>query len=188
MSSFLLTHLYEFFGALLGCSMQGMTGFKAYSGRASMAEVHKFMDLGKPEMDYFVTQVGLAAASFGVAKDDITTVAEALNSIFNVACGPPTTVIKAQGPQLQSICIDQATCPKAPKDAMCDKYPTVMKPSNATGTMMPSGTATGTASGTNMPSGTSTNMPSGSTAPTAAAAANGYSFAAAVAGVAAFLL
>jgi hypothetical protein len=164
--------------------MQGMAGFKAYNGRASMADVHKFMDLGKPEVDYFVTQVGLAAASFGVAKDDITAVAESLNSIFNVACGPPTTVIKAQGPQLQSICVDRSTCLVAAKDPMCDKYPTVMEPGNATNTMMSSSTASGTASGTNMPSGTAT----GTTVPTAAAAVNGHSLAAAIAGLAAFLV
>ncbi|KAG8414113.1 hypothetical protein J3458_011763 [Metarhizium acridum] len=181
---FLLTHLYEFFGSLTGCSMQGMAGFDAYSGHASMAEVHKFMDLGKPEMDYFVAQVGLAAASFGVAKDDVTAIADSLNAVFNVACGPPTTAVKAQGPQLQSICIDQSTCPKAAKDPMCDRYPAVVKPSNATGTTMPSGStsATGTASGTTVPSGT------GSAVPTAAAAVNGYSLAAAVAWLAAFLV
>ncbi|KAH0602093.1 hypothetical protein MHUMG1_00972 [Metarhizium humberi] len=181
---FLLTHLYEFFGSLTGCSMQGMAGFDAYNGQASMAEVHKFMGLGKPEMDYFVTQVGLAAASFGVAKDDISAIADSLNSVFNVACGPPTTVVKAQGPQLQSICIDQSTCPKAAEDPMCDMYPAAVKPGNATGTMMPSGSmsATGTASGTNMPSGT------GSAVPTAAAAVNGYSVVAVVAGLAAFFV
>lgn len=164
--------------------MQGMAGFDAYNGHASMAEVHKFMGLGKPEMDYFVTQVGLAAASFGVAKDDISAIADSLNSVFNVACGPPTTVVKAQGPQLQSICIDQSTCPKAAEDPMCDMYPDTVKPGNATGTMMPSGSmgATGTASGTNMPSGT------GSAVPTAAAAVNGYSVVAVVAGLAAFFV
>lgn len=164
--------------------MQGMAGFDAYNGQASMAEVHKFMGLGKPEMDYFVTQVGLAAASFGVAKDDISAIADSLNSVFNVACGPPTAVVKAQGPQLQSICIDQSTCPKAAKDPMCDMYPAAVKPGNATGTMMPSGSmsATGTASGTNMPSGT------GSAIPTAAAAVNGYSAVAVVAGLAAFFV
>jgi hypothetical protein len=159
-----------------------MTGFDAYKGRASMFEVHKFMGLGKPEMDYFVTQVGLAAASFGVAKDDVSAVADSLNSIFNVACGPPTAVIKAQGPQLQSICIDLESCPKAAKDPQCDKYPAVVKPQN--GTMMPSGTMTPTGSSTNMPSGSST----ATAVPTAGAAVNGYSLVAAAAGFAAFLM
>ena len=39
--SMLLTHLYEFFGVLLGCSDVGMKGFPAYAGDASMYEVHK---------------------------------------------------------------------------------------------------------------------------------------------------
>lgn len=189
---FLLTHLYQFFGSLLGCSMQGMPGFDAYGGHASMYQVHKFMDLGKPEMDYFISQVGLAAASFGVAKDDITAVANALNMLFNMACSPPTTVIKSQGEQLQAICIDQTTCPKA-QNAQCDKYAAASKPQSATmamsGTTMPTGTngmstgANGMATGTN-------GMPAGTTAPTAAAVVNGYSFAAAAAaaGLAAFLL
>lgn len=37
----LMTHLYEFFGSLLGCSTIGMKGYPAYSGSASMYEVHK---------------------------------------------------------------------------------------------------------------------------------------------------
>ena len=37
----LLTHLYEFFGTLLGCSEQGKDDFSAYNGEASMYEVHK---------------------------------------------------------------------------------------------------------------------------------------------------
>lgn len=36
----LITHLYEFFGALLGCTMQG-GDFPAYDGEASMYSVHK---------------------------------------------------------------------------------------------------------------------------------------------------
>ena len=39
----LLTHLYEFFGTLLGCSHVGMAGFDAYAGDASMYEVHKYV-------------------------------------------------------------------------------------------------------------------------------------------------
>lgn len=147
------------------------------------------MGLGKPEMDYFIAQVGLAAASFGVAKDDITAVAKSLNTAFNMACSPPATIIKDQGEQLQAICIDQSSCPKAEK-AQCDKYAAVVKPSNATS--MPSGSSMPT--GTSMPTGSSmssgTQMPSGtaSSVPSSAAAAGGYSFAAAAAGLAAFLL
>ncbi|KAG5981266.1 hypothetical protein E4U55_003122 [Claviceps digitariae] len=186
---FLLTHLYQFFGSLLGCSMQGMAGFDAYSGHASQYEVHKFMDLGKPEMDYFITQVGLAAASFGVAKDDITAVAESLNLIFNRACSPPTTVIKSQGEHLQSICINQSSCLKAEKP-QCDKYAAAVKPQANNSTMsmgggsMPSGSSDMPSGSSDMPSGTS----SPSSMPTGGAVSDTFSFAAAAAGLAAFLL
>ena len=41
-SSMLLTHLYEYFGILLGCSQVGISAaFPAYGGDSSMYEVHK---------------------------------------------------------------------------------------------------------------------------------------------------
>ena len=179
--------------------MQGMTGFDAYGGDASMYEVHKFMDLDKSQVDYFVTQVGLAAQSFGVAKDDITAVADALNGAFNVKCGAPMTIVKSQGMQLQSICIAD-DCTQA-KNATCDKYDKAVMPSavsmsmaSGTGSMMPSGTGsmmpTGTSggSGGSGGSGSSSASASASAVSSAAAVANGYSFAAAAAGFAAFLL
>ncbi|KAH7134542.1 hypothetical protein B0J13DRAFT_641053 [Dactylonectria estremocensis] len=181
---FLLTHLYQFFGSLLGCSMQGMSGFDAYTSESSMYKVHKFMDLDYAEVTYFVTQVGLAAASFGVAEDDIKGVATALNSLFNVRCAPATTVIKAQGSQLQSICIAES-CPLA-MDGVCSKYDTPVEPKNATVTgsstaTMTSGTAmtgTETATGTGVAQATSTG----------AAAAVGLGWAGIAVGFAAFML
>lgn len=41
MNSKLLTHLYEYFGVLLGCTMEGKTGYPEYSGQASQGKVHK---------------------------------------------------------------------------------------------------------------------------------------------------
>ena len=38
---FLLTHLYEFFGLLLGCTKVGSKDFPAYGGDPSMYNVHK---------------------------------------------------------------------------------------------------------------------------------------------------
>lgn len=146
-----------------------------------LKQVHKFMDLGKPELDYFISQVGAAAASFGVAKDDITAVADALNSIFNVRCGPPTTAVKANGDQLQSICIAD-NCMEA-KNPMCDKYEKAVMPSAAS-----SGMASGTGSMTMSPTGSSTGTGTMAPVPTGAAAANGLSLAAAAVGVAAFFL
>ncbi|KAG6069279.1 hypothetical protein E4U33_004897 [Claviceps sp. LM78 group G4] len=210
---FLLTHLYDYFGSLLGCSMQGMAGFEAYNGQASMYEVHKFMGLGKPEMDYFIAQVGLAAASFGVAKDHVTAVADSLNKAFNRACSPPATIIKSQGEHLQAICIDQSSCLKA-ENAQCGKYEAVVKPQagNATmgGAMSSGGSGTGMPSATNgmssggngmpaatngmssgadgMPAATTDGKPASSSVPTAGASVDRYSFAAVAAGLVAFLI
>ncbi|KAI0019794.1 hypothetical protein F4780DRAFT_405044 [Xylariomycetidae sp. FL0641] len=200
---FLLTHLYQFFGSLLGCTEQGMPGFDAYTGHASMYEVHKFMDLDAAEFGYFVQQVGLAAASFGVADADVKAVGAALNTLFGYRCAPPATAVKAQGPQLQSICVAE-DCPLA-HDAVCARYDDdLQEPKSATSTlsampssMMPAGAsswsvapmptmsagsmmnATGSMTGT---------MSSPTMIPTAAAAANGFSIAAAAGGLAAFFL
>ncbi|KAK0388978.1 hypothetical protein NLU13_2555 [Sarocladium strictum] len=185
---FLLTHLYEFFGSLLGCSQQGMSGFAAYTADPSMYDVHKFMNLNDAEMTYFITQVGMSAASFGVAEADVTAVGESLGKIFNVRCAPAAEVIKAQGPQLQSICIAD-DCPLA-ENAVCDKYDKAVEPqpassSNATA----SGTSTVAATGTGMkPTGTGTSTGAPGTVETGAAAAHGLSVAALIAGLAAFAL
>lgn len=114
--------------------MQGGPGFDLYDGQASMYKVHKFMRLNNAEVTYFIQQVGLAAASFGVAAKDIQAVATALNTIFNVRCAPPVQVIKAQGPQLQSICIDAKTCKLAP-GAHCDMYENLPPPDMASPSM-----------------------------------------------------
>ncbi|KAK8039053.1 hypothetical protein PG993_007464 [Apiospora rasikravindrae] len=188
---FLLTHLYQFFGSLLGCSQQGMPGFDAYTAAASMYKVHKFMDLNPAEVGYFIQQVGMAAASFGVAEDDVKAVGTALNSLFGYRCAPPATAIKAQGPALQSICIDGA-CPISPMaNGTCDPaYEPVLVPVNTTSNATKAapgsqGTATMSGDGSGMMP-TMSSKPS--TVPTAGATAYGVSFAAAAAGVAALLI
>ncbi|KAF7719076.1 Uncharacterized protein PECH_000260 [Penicillium ucsense] len=168
---FLMTHLYEFFGSLLGCSQYGMKGFPEYSGDASMYKVHKYMVLDPYQMGYFIEQVALSAASFGVAESDIMAVGEALGSLFNYRCEPKKTVIKAQGPQWQSICTDQS-CPLA-DNATCSAYEMVPQPAVANATLAMgegrnasmSGSATPTMSG----SMTGTASPSATTSFNAAA-------------------
>lgn len=129
------------------------------------------MDLSYAEVGYFITQVALSAASFGVAQSDLMIVGTALGSIFDVRCAPPTIVIPAQGAQLQSICTD-STCPLA-MNASCALYQTnITEPASVTmSSMMATGTATSTASSSSM----------SATASTAAGAAGAYP-----AGVAAF--
>lgn len=78
------------------------------------------MALDPYEIGYFITQVGLSAASFGVAQSDINVVANALFSLFSYKCSPPATVVPSQGAVLESICVD-VTCPADP-NAMCGLY------------------------------------------------------------------
>jgi hypothetical protein len=85
------------------------------------------MDLDKYQVYYFIEQVGLAAASFGVADSDIAAVAMALENLFYYRCSPPTTVIPAQGPALQAICIAD-NCPIAPTGATCAAYAAATQP------------------------------------------------------------
>ncbi|KAK3938845.1 hypothetical protein QBC46DRAFT_459999 [Diplogelasinospora grovesii] len=202
---FLLTHLYQFFGPLLGCSHYSMPGFPKYGGDASMYEVHKFMDLDSSEMGYFIQQVALAAASFGVATDDIRAVGTALNGLFNIRCGPATEVIPGTGAQLQSICVAE-DCQLSP-NATCDKYESVFPPASASSTtmsgsmssttMMMSGSSsmsmtmsgaatTATTTGT-MTASMSSSTPTSSVV-TAGAAATGLSLMAVAGGFAALLL
>ena len=82
----------------------------------SVLHNYRFMSLDPAEVGYFISQVGLAAASFGVASSDITIVANALVSYFDYRCTPPMTIVPGAGPQLQEICGDP-TCPVAPTPA-----------------------------------------------------------------------
>ena len=140
----LLTHLYQYFGTLLNCSMQGNNDFPAYQGDASQYSVHKYMALNSSQVGYFIQQVGLAATSFGVTTDDVTAVGKALTSLFDVKCAAATTIIPAQGPQLQSICIT-SDCMQA-ANATCPAYAAVQEPGVANMTLaMGEGNASSTA-------------------------------------------
>lgn len=180
---FLLTHLYEFFGTLLGCTQQGMAGFDAYGGNPSMYSVHKFMDLGEAELTYFITQVALAAKSFGVADADITTVGTALTNAFGMKCAAPVEIVKGSGPQAQAICIGTG-CPQA-SPAACSAYDaSVAMPTTcaATSGSMTSGAATMTSGAATMTSGAASGTTKPTTVPSAGAAvANGVQVALAAA-------
>lgn len=184
------------------------SAFPAFSGHASMYDVHAFMDLGPEEVGYFITQVANSAASFGVTDDDLKVVGAALNGLFANRCSPPATAIPAQGPQLQAICID-AACPIASPTASCAAYNNsvaAVPPKNHTGaagsgnsTTTSSGTATKTGGSATLTSGSghasstsSTTATGGTTSPTSVStsggAAVGMSFLALVAGFAALVL
>lgn len=114
-----------------------------------MYEVHKFMDLDAYEVGYFITQVGYAAASFGVAPSDIEYVAGALNKLFNYKCSPPTSVLPNEKPELQAICI-ASSCPEAPTPS-CSLYAAAVMPASGNSSNMytskPTASSTGSAMG-----------------------------------------
>ncbi len=114
------------------------------------------MDLSYAQVGYFITQVALSAASFGVAQDDLKIVGAALGATFDFKCSPPTTVIPAQGPQLQSICTGDG-CP-LDANATCALYQTnITMPSAASMSATP--TKSMGASSTASATGTSSSKP-----------------------------
>ena len=144
----------------------------------------RFMDLSLAEVSYFIEQVAMSAASFGVAQSDLMVVGTALMNAFGYRCEAPITIIPAQGPQLQSICIDD-TCPLAP-NSTCASYNATMKPAIANSTLVPNATASASGSSTSGAATSTGSMPA--TVSTAAGATYGMSFAAVAGGLAALFL
>ncbi|KXT10374.1 hypothetical protein AC579_1188 [Pseudocercospora musae] len=120
----LLSHLYSYFAALLGCSQFGAK-VKPYSGDASMYSVHRYMALDEKQFGYFITQVGLSASSYGVSKEDVGTIAKALMDTFGYRCSKPAGAVPPTTKALQSICT-KASCPLA-KDCDCSLYETILE-------------------------------------------------------------
>ncbi|KAM3413812.1 hypothetical protein BST61_g10495 [Cercospora zeina] len=115
----LVSHLYSYFAGLLGCSQFGKT-VSPYAGSTSMYETHKFMDLDSLAVGWFIQQVGLSAASFGVSADDVAAVGKSLSDTFGKRCSPPASVPASAKPMLQAICI-APDCPLA-KMPVCSAY------------------------------------------------------------------
>jgi hypothetical protein len=109
MYSNLLTHLYQFFGTLLGCSKIGTRDFSTYAGDKSRYQVHQDMALDASQAGYFITHVGLSASLFGVATADVEAVGMTLRDFVRVPVSP-AVVVPSQGPQLQSVCIEVCCC------------------------------------------------------------------------------
>ncbi|CCG81443.1 protein of unknown function [Taphrina deformans PYCC 5710] len=116
----LVTHLYQYFGYLLGCSMQGTQAFASYGGRTSQYTVHKYMDITHAQNTWFIQQVGLAAQSFGVASADVTAVGTALDQTFNYRCSKNASVPSTAPAAAQAICIAN-DCPLA-VNSSCAAY------------------------------------------------------------------
>ncbi|CAG8980218.1 hypothetical protein HYALB_00012908 [Hymenoscyphus albidus] len=123
----LLTHVWDYFGVLLNCSLQGKDpSFPAYAGKTSMYEVHKYMKIDPYEQGWFVYQLTLAAKSIGFSPSD-TTIAMVQHPYkpLHFPLLTPNSHRKSS-PQLQAICID-ASCPLA-SDANCGLYDEVPAP------------------------------------------------------------
>jgi hypothetical protein len=88
-----------------------------------MYQVHKFMDLNFAQNKHFIDQHVVAAESLGFSTADTKIFSDNLYNIFGVRCGGPTSVIKTQGPQLQSTCLT-SDCPVA-DDSECSLYPEI---------------------------------------------------------------
>lgn len=132
-------------------------------------------------MGYFITQVGLSAASFGVAADDVMLVGESLNNAFNYRCAPPAVIVAAQGPQLQAICQADA-CPLSVNDT-CSAYGTSMEPMVANATLsMGEGTNSTSPNSSSSASGTERDSMSSPTADSPAASKSAGSAASVVGG------
>lgn len=176
----LLTHLYSYFGVLLGCSAVGTSGYPAYSGQGSQYKVHKFMALDSAQVGYFITQVGLSAASFGVAESDITIVANSLTKVFDYKCAPPAIVVPSQGAQLQSICTAD-DCMTSP-NSTCSSYDSVMEPAVANATLAmgegSNSTSSSNGNGTSSSSGSGSGSSSTATGSGSSATASSYTGAA----------
>lgn len=105
------------------------------------------MDLDSDEVGYFIQQVGLSAASFGVTKDDVTAAGMLLDNMFNRKCAAAAPLAPGAPAELQAICIAD-DCQQA-SNANCSAYGTIAgEPVNATSTApSPTTTATGSAGG-----------------------------------------
>ena len=106
----LLTHFYQYFGIILGCTDPE---FPKYTGSPSQAQVHRFMDLPAPDMHYFIHNIYDAAVSLGVAGPDLVThvgdaisIGIALDNIFNKRCSPKQKIAEYQPSELQAMCGD----------------------------------------------------------------------------------
>jgi hypothetical protein len=114
----LLTHLYQYTGAIIGCTAEG---FEAYEGDSSMYEVHKFMNLNPYEVGYFIHQFGLSALSFGASSAEVKQVENFLTFFFGYNCLPPAKVIGEAKSTKQSVCT-AFDCPLLKGKSMCHLY------------------------------------------------------------------
>jgi hypothetical protein len=116
-----------------------------------MYEVHRYMDLDRYQMGFFIELCVSSMKSLGISAADADLFGDTLTSLFDFRCSPPALIPKepAAGPELQSVCIAE-NCPFDPK-ADCAAYPlkgVAGLPVNITEVQSGGGNATGGANGT----------------------------------------
>ncbi|RFU27312.1 hypothetical protein B7463_g9032, partial [Scytalidium lignicola] len=129
------THVYSYFGTFLGCSHIGSKELSAYAGKASMYEVHKYMDINAAKMAFFIDQAVRGLLSIGFTDSDAEFVNRTLDMTFNKRCAPATPVVPVEaGPQLQAICV-APDCALSVNDT-CPAYKTPVAPAVANVTLL----------------------------------------------------
>jgi len=129
------------------------------------------MGLDAAQMGYFIQQVGLAAASFGVTNDDVTAVGMALTNAFDQKCSAAASIPPSAPPALQAICI-ASNCPQA-MNATCSAYGNATAPAVANATL--AGNATSSSGMTGSGSGSSGSGTSGESGSSASGSSGGSS-------------
>ena len=139
------------------------------------------MDLDNNQLGYFIQQVGMAAASFGVTDDDVKTVGGALEKLFGYKCAAAMDIVPMSPPQTQAICQAQ-DCPTA-ANATCAAYGnngTITYPMSSNTTMANGTSSSGNSSSTGTATGSSSSA-SGSKASAAGKVVAEFGFAAVMA-------
>ncbi|XWW99410.1 hypothetical protein V2A60_007420 [Cordyceps javanica] len=110
----LFTHWYVAFGRIYGCTK--VEEFLDQPYRAMMpAYVHKYMDLKKHEVSYFIRQLTAASKQYGFTDSDANSLEQVMNGRYNIRCAP------AEKNTLYSICLDE-DCPLAFPKSDCTAY------------------------------------------------------------------
>lgn len=133
----LFTHWYVAFGRIYGCSKAEEFLDKKYR-TLTPAYVHKYMNLQKHEIGYFIHQLILASSHFGFAAQDADTLETLMNSRYNLKCKA------AENGTLTSICLNN-NCPLAVDKPDCKAYDDI-KQYAGENTAPPTPGATGTSS------------------------------------------
>ncbi|RAR13447.1 hypothetical protein DDE83_003178 [Stemphylium lycopersici] len=116
----LFGNFFVSFSHAFGCTLPPLPPPNT-SGPVSLAYAHKFMQLGYHQVGYFIDQLSLAAAHFGVSIQDVDTFRTSLNSRFNLRCAPAVPLGNSSPPELLSIC-QNPTCPLAVPVSDCAAY------------------------------------------------------------------